>query len=36
MGLTKISMARQVNMNNCMKHIFNKRERTIAILKMDR
>jgi sodium/hydrogen exchanger 10/11 len=36
MGLTKISMARQVNMNNCMKHIFNKRERTVAILKMDR
>ncbi|XP_044263875.1 sodium/hydrogen exchanger 11-like isoform X4 [Tribolium madens] len=36
LGFTNISMARQVNMNNCMKHIFTKRDRIIAILKMDR
>ena len=35
-NLRKISLARQINMNNCIKHIFTKRERTIAILKMDR
>jgi sodium/hydrogen exchanger 10/11 len=36
LGLTDISTARQINMSNCMRHIFTKRERTIAILKMDR
>ncbi|EFA06222.2 Sodium/hydrogen exchanger 10-like Protein [Tribolium castaneum] len=36
LGFTNISMARQVNMNNCMKHIFTKKGRIIAILKMDR
>ncbi|XP_063905623.1 sodium/hydrogen exchanger 10-like isoform X3 [Zophobas morio] len=36
LGLSKISMARQVNMNNCMKHIFAKRDKTVAVLKMDK
>ncbi|KAJ3638946.1 hypothetical protein MTP99_002274 [Tenebrio molitor] len=36
LGFTDISLARQVNMNNCMKHIFKKRAQTVAILKMDR
>ncbi|RZC32726.1 sodium/hydrogen exchanger 10-like, partial [Asbolus verrucosus] len=36
MGVSKISMVRQLNMNNCMKHILAKRERTLWILKMDR
>ncbi|RZC39774.1 cNMP binding domain containing protein, partial [Asbolus verrucosus] len=34
--LSNLSMARQVNMNNCMKYILQARGRTIAILKMDR
>ncbi|KYB26255.1 hypothetical protein TcasGA2_TC033683 [Tribolium castaneum] len=36
MGFRTISMSRQANMSNCIKHIFNKRQRTIDILKMDR
>nr|XP_015837477.1 PREDICTED: sodium/hydrogen exchanger 10 isoform X3 [Tribolium castaneum] len=36
MGFRTISIARQANMSNCIKHIFDKRERTIEILKMDR
>lgn len=36
LGLTKTLIARQINMNNCFKHIFDKRERIIAILKQDR
>ncbi|XP_044264248.1 sodium/hydrogen exchanger 10-like [Tribolium madens] len=36
MGFRTISIARQANMSNSIKHIFNKRERTIDILKMDR
>lgn len=35
LGLKNISLPRQVNMNNCIKHIFKKRERTINMLKMD-
>ncbi|RZC27680.1 cNMP binding, Na H Exchanger, and/or Ion trans domain containing protein, partial [Asbolus verrucosus] len=36
MGVSQISMAKQINMNNCMKHIFAKREKVLWILKMDR
>ncbi|XP_068894518.1 sperm-specific sodium:proton exchanger-like isoform X3 [Tenebrio molitor] len=36
LGLSELSIGRQVNMNNCMKYIYQARERTIAILKMDR
>ncbi|RZC32845.1 Na H Exchanger, cNMP binding, and/or Ion trans domain containing protein [Asbolus verrucosus] len=36
LGLKEISMERQISMNNCMKHIFAKRNRAIATLKMDR
>ncbi|XP_008199714.2 solute carrier family 9 member C1-like [Tribolium castaneum] len=36
LGLREISMARKINMTNCMKHIFTKRNKTVAILKMDR
>ncbi|XP_044264363.1 sodium/hydrogen exchanger 10-like [Tribolium madens] len=36
LGLREISIARKINMTNCMKHIFTKRNKTVAILKMDR
>jgi sodium/hydrogen exchanger 10/11 len=36
LGLTKISLSREINMNNCMKYIYEARAREIAILKMDR
>lgn len=36
LGLSELSMARKVNMNNCMRHLQNRRERTISMLKMDR
>ncbi|RZC35365.1 sodium/hydrogen exchanger 10-like, partial [Asbolus verrucosus] len=36
LGLLELSMSRQVNMNNCVKYMLQARERTIAILKMDR
>ncbi|KAH0819940.1 hypothetical protein GEV33_002851 [Tenebrio molitor] len=36
LGLSDISLSRQMNMNNCMKYIYEARARTITILKMDR
>ncbi|KAF2899253.1 hypothetical protein ILUMI_06916, partial [Ignelater luminosus] len=36
LGLSELSMARKVNMNNCMRHLENRRDRTISMLKMDR
>jgi sodium/hydrogen exchanger 10/11 len=36
LGMADISLARHVNMNNCIKHIFLKRKKTIAVLKMNK
>ncbi|XP_044757843.1 sodium/hydrogen exchanger 10-like [Coccinella septempunctata] len=36
LGISNLSMARQHNMNNCVHHIMAKRDRVIALLKMDR
>lgn len=36
LGISSLSMARQHNMNNCVHHIMAKRDRVIALLKMDR
>lgn len=36
LGLRQISIGKKMNMTNCMKHIFAKRDKTVAILKMDR
>jgi sodium/hydrogen exchanger 10/11 len=35
-GLSELSLAKQSNINNCMKYIYQVRDRTIAVLKMDR
>ncbi|KAJ3648598.1 hypothetical protein Zmor_020391 [Zophobas morio] len=36
LGFAEISTTRQVNMNNCLKYIYESRTRMITILKMDR
>lgn len=36
LGLRQISLTRQANMSNSLRHIFNKREQIISILKLDR
>lgn len=36
MGLSELSMAKKINMNNCMKYLQSRRDRTISMLKMDR
>ncbi|KAK9881861.1 hypothetical protein WA026_018061 [Henosepilachna vigintioctopunctata] len=36
LGLSSWSLARQNNMNSCVRHIMTKRDRVIALLKMDR
>ncbi|XP_044264140.1 sodium/hydrogen exchanger 10-like [Tribolium madens] len=36
LGLAEISTSRRINMNNCMKYLYEARSRTVAILKMDR
>ncbi|XP_063905704.1 sodium/hydrogen exchanger 10-like isoform X3 [Zophobas morio] len=36
LGLAELSNSRLVNMNTCMKYIYEARSRTVAILKMDR
>lgn len=36
LGLSDLSMARKINMNNCMKYVLLRREKIINILKMNR
>lgn len=36
LGLSELSVSRQINMNNCLKFINEARNKTISILKMDR
>lgn len=36
LGLSQMSMARKVNMNNCVRHVLNRREHTVSMLKLER
>lgn len=36
LGVSEVSVIRKINMNNCMRNLHNRRDRTIATLKMDR
>lgn len=36
LGLSELSLARKANMNNCVRHVLARRERTVCIMKMER